>query len=102
VRLTPIEAATSRETYVAPTLDGLSEMFNETLTYQWVASGGSLSKGDTGGPRDVTGNPAPLFTDFKSPSADDITGPTDIALWIIQRDERLGVTWYESCIRVIP
>jgi hypothetical protein len=25
-----------------------------------------------------------------------------VSLWIIQRDERLGVHWYESCIRVTP
>ena len=34
--------------------------------------------------------------------AGDLDGPTDVSLWIIQRDERLGVQWYESCIRVAP
>jgi len=24
------------------------------------------------------------------------------ALWIVQRDERLGETWYEGCLRVVP
>jgi hypothetical protein len=102
LRLTPIEPDGVREAYVVPTLDGKSQMFSESLTYQWVTSRGGLSSGTTGGPRDITGNPAPLFTDFKAPTADELTGPTDATLWIIQRDERLGVTWYEACIRVVP
>jgi hypothetical protein len=102
LRLMPIEPAGARERYVVPTLDGRSESFTESLTYQWTASGGGYSSGDTGGPRDFSGNPAPLFTDFKSPAAEDLHGPTDIDLWIVQRDERLGVQWYESCLRVAP
>ena len=31
-----------------------------------------------------------------------LEGPTDVDVWVIQRDERLGVRWYESCIRVVP
>ena len=48
------------------------------------------------------GNPPPLFSDYKSPAASDLDASTDISLWIIQRDERLGVQWYESCLRVAP
>jgi hypothetical protein len=102
VRLTPIEPDGAREVYVVPTLDGKSQTFTESLTYQWIASAGSLSNGTTGGPRDISGNPAPLFTDYRAPRAEDLTGPTDVALWIVQRDERLGGIWYESCIRVTP
>ncbi len=102
VRFTPIESADARESYVVPTLDGTGRMFTESLTYQWIASAGGFSSGSTGGPRDFTGNPPPLFSDWRAPSAEDIAGPTDISLWIIQRDERLGVTWYQSCIRVVP
>jgi hypothetical protein len=102
VRLTPIELDGARETYVVPTLDGKSQMFTESWTYQWVASAGGFSSGSTGGPRDVSGNPAPLFTDFRAPRAEDLDGPTDISLWIVQRDERLGAAWYEACVRVTP
>jgi hypothetical protein len=102
LRLKPIEAAGAREVYTVPTLDGHSETFTESLTYQWIAGAGGLSRGTTGGPRDLSGNPPPLFSDFKSPAASDLDGPTDISLWIIQRDERLGVQWYESCLRVAP
>ena len=77
-------------------------MFTESLTYQWLATAGGFSAGTTGGPRDITGNPVPLFTDYRAPLADDLTGPTDITLWIVQRDERLGAVWYETCIRVVP
>ena len=102
LRLLPIEPAGAREVYVIPTLDGRSETFTESLTYQWIAGAGGFSEGETGGPRDLSGNPAPLFSDYKSPSASDLEGPTDVSLWIIQRDERLGVHWYESCIHVTP
>jgi hypothetical protein len=102
MRLTPLEAADAREDYVVPTLDGKSRMFTENLKYQWVTTGGKLSKGTTGGPHDAFGNPAPLFTDFTSPKASDLAGPTNLSLWIVQRDERLGEAWYETCIRVVP
>jgi len=77
-------------------------MFTESLTYQWLTAAGSFSAASTGGPRDVTGNPAPLFSDFRAPPAKDLTGVTDIPVWIVQRDERLGARWYETCIRVVP
>ena len=102
IRWTPIEAANAREDYVTPTLDGMGRMFTESLTYLWSASGGGFSSGSTGGPRDISGNTAPLFTDWHAPNARDLAGPTDVTLWIIQRDERLGVHWYESCVRVVP
>jgi len=102
LRLTPVEPDGAREVYVVPTLDGKAQTFTESLTYQWVASAGGFSSGTTGGPRDITGNPVPLFTDYRSPAAADLDGPTDVSLWIIQRDERLGATWYEGCLRVVP
>lgn len=102
VRLTPIEAAGARETYVLPTLSGGSATFTESLTYQWTAAMGGFSSGDTGGPRDATGNAPVLYTDWKAPAAKDLDGSTDVTLWIVQRDERLGVHWYETCIRVVP
>jgi hypothetical protein len=102
VRITPVETEGTRETYVVPTIDGIGQTFTEALTYQWLAGAGGYSSGNTGGPRDVSGSPAPLFTEFRAPSADTLDGPTDIPIWIVQRDERLGSTWYEGCIRVVP
>jgi hypothetical protein len=102
LRLTPVEADGAREVYVVPRLDGMQQSFTESLTYQWLASTGSFTSGSTGGPRDIAGNPAPLFTDYRAPKAKDLTGPTDVALWVVQRDERLGAAWYESCVRVVP
>jgi len=102
VRLTPIESPDARETYVAPTIDGMGRTFTEALTYQWLVGAGAFTANSTGGPRDISGNPAPLFTDYKTPDPEDIPEPRDLPLWIIQRDERLGVAWYESCVRVMP
>lgn len=102
VRLTPVEPEGAREPYVVPTIDGSSRMFTESLTYQWLAGAGNYSSGSTGGPRDAFGSPAPLFTHWKAPGPKDVVEPTDVDLWFIQRDERLGVHWYESCIRVLP
>ncbi len=105
LRLTPVEPAGAREVYVVPTLDGQSQTFTESLTYQWIASAGGYSRGSTGGPRDLSGNPRPLFSDYRSPSAEDLNRQPDasnVTLWILQRDERLGVHWYESCVRVSP
>jgi hypothetical protein len=102
VRITPIETEGAREDYVVPTTDGGSRMFTESLTYQWLATAGNYAGGRTGGPRDPFGNPAILWTEWISPKAKDLDGPLDVELWLIQRDERLGNTWYESCIRVVP
>ncbi|HET9627140.1 MAG TPA: hypothetical protein VFP84_37530 [Kofleriaceae bacterium] len=102
IRLTPAEPDGARETYVAATIDGKGQTFTESLTYQWTASAGSFSKGKTGGPHQLSGQPAPLFTDFKTPAAGDLDGPTDLTIWIVQRDERLGVQWYEGCVRAMP
>ncbi len=99
VRLTPIEPDGVREMYVVPTLDGGSQTFTESLTYQWLAGDGSFSSGSTGGPRDAFGNLAPLYTDWYAPTPDE---PEDVPLWIIQRDERLGEAWFQSCVHVTP
>jgi hypothetical protein len=103
MRITPVESATAREPYDVPTLDGKSQMFTESLTYQWLATGGGFSDNETGGPRNrVTGNPAPLFTDYSTPRGDDVTEPRLMQIWLVQRDERLGSQWYETCLKVVP
>jgi hypothetical protein len=94
VRLTPIEPDGVRETYTIPLLDGTFQTFTENLTYEWSAAEGSFSDGTTGGPHDPFGNTPPLFTDWKAPQ---VTAVTDVAFWLVQRDERLGAKWYESC-----
>ncbi len=102
LRLTPVEPDGVREQYSLVLLDGTIQTFTETLTYQWVASAGGFSSGTSGGKRDPFGNMPPLYSDWTAPQAKDIDGPTDVSIWILQRDERLGVAWYESCIRVVP
>ncbi len=101
-RITPIENVLTREDYLVPTTDGMSRMFTESPTYQWLATAGHYASGSTGGPKDAFGNPAILWTEWTAPKGDDLSGPTDVDLWLIQRDERLGVAWYETCIRVVP
>jgi hypothetical protein len=102
LRITPNEPDGVREVYVVPRLDGEVQTFTENLTYQWLASAGGFSSSSTGGPRDIAGNLPPLFSDYKAPPAKDLSGPTDVQIWIVQRDERLGAAWYESCVRVVP
>lgn len=102
IRFMPIEPEGVREEYVVPTIDGMSRTFTESPTYQWLASAGNISSGRTGGPRDAFGNPAPLFTDWTAPREKDLEGPLDVSFWFIQRDERLGLAWYEACVRVVP
>jgi hypothetical protein len=102
IRFMPIEPEGVREAYVVPTLDGEARSYIESPTYQWLATAGNYSSGRTGGPRDAFGNPAPLFTDWTAPDPEDISGPTDVTFWFIQRDERLGLAWYEACVRVVP
>jgi hypothetical protein len=101
VRFEPVEPPGVRETYVVPTLSGGSQTFTESLTYQWLATDGGFYNETTGGPPDVLGNPAVLYNDWQAPGGGDITLPEDISLWIVQRDERLGVQWYETCVEVV-
>jgi hypothetical protein len=102
VRFTPVEPDGVREMYSVPTVDNTQRAFTESLTYQWTIGDGHLSDGNTGGPRDAFGNPAPLFTDFTAPHAADLDGPTTIPMWIVQRDERLGEAWFQTCFHVTP
>jgi hypothetical protein len=98
VNITPIEPDDTREPYVTPTLDGRGAMFVETHTYQWLATAGSFQSAETGGPRDPFGNVPPINTEWRAPT--DIRATTDVDIFIVQRDERLGATWYTTCVRV--
>jgi hypothetical protein len=102
VRFTPVEPAGIHEVYVVPTVDGGSQTFTEAISYQWNAGSGSFSTDSTGGPVDVFGNTPPLYTDWTPPDPTLISGVTDVPLFIIQRDDRLGEAWFEACIRVTP
>jgi hypothetical protein len=102
IHLMPIEPDGVREDYVVPTFEGGARMFTENLRYEWLAGGGDWTRGGTGGPRDGAGNFPELDTEWESPVAEDLAGPTDVPLWVIQRDERGGVRWFESCARVVP
>jgi hypothetical protein len=102
VKLDPFEPEGAREDYVVPTFDGGSRMFTESLTYQWLAGDGEFSRGGTGGPPDPFGNDPPLDTVWRTPPAEEVTETLDVPLWINQRDERLGATFYQSCVRVMP
>jgi hypothetical protein len=44
----------------------------------------------------------PIDSTWVAPSADDVTEELDVSLWIVQRDERLGARWFESCVRITP
>ena len=99
LRIEPIENVATRETYEVPTIDGTTRTFTEAVTYQWLATAGKFSSGNTGGGHDPFGNLEPTHTEWTAPKVDE---PTEVWLWIIQRDERLGVTLWESCVVVQP
>jgi hypothetical protein len=58
VKFAPRPLDGSAETYVVPTFEGGSRTFTENLRYQWLATAGSFSRGETGGPRDRRRQPA--------------------------------------------
>jgi len=80
----------------------MTRTFTEALTYQWLATAGKFSDSSTGGGHDPFGNLLPVKTEWTAPSAKGLDGPTDVSIWIVQRDERLGLAWYEACVRVVP
>jgi hypothetical protein len=98
--LLPVEAPGSREDYVLPTFDGGSRRFTENLRYSWYATDGTWSAATSGGSQDSFGNQPKLDSRWTAPR--DIAQPTDIDLWLVQRDERGGLAWYEMCARVEP
>jgi hypothetical protein len=101
--LLPMEAADTREEYVVPTLDGDVERYSENIRYQFYATAGGFSPFTTGGTRDIVGNEPTLHSYWRAPSFEDLMGETlNVSLWVIQRDERGGQAWYESCARVVP
>ncbi len=102
VQLTPLEADGVREDYVLPTFDGEVRYFTENLSYYWLATSGGWSRGQSGGPRNAVGAEPPLDTIWQAPSAEIIGEGASVDLWIIQRDERGGQAWYQSCVKLEP
>lgn len=102
ITMLPREPDGVREDYVVPTFDGGQRSYTENLTYQWHASAGDWSRFETGGTLDVAGNVPPLDSRWRAPSADEIGDGLDVRMWFVQRDERGGQAWFESCARVVP
>lgn len=103
LELEPVEPDGAREDYVVPTFDGGSRMLTENLTYAWYATAGEWTRENTGGPRDFAGNYPPLDSTWKAPLDPEVVGAgLEVAVWIVQRDERGGQRWYQSCLRVTP
>lgn len=100
IKLTPQPTPDSLEDYVVPTFEGGSRSFTENLRYQWLATGGDWSRGDTGGPRDPAGNPAVISTQWTAPELDAGETRRDIDAWLVQRDERGGASWVSMCFAV--
>ena len=96
----PVEPDDVREDYVLPTFDGGSRMFTENMTYAWFATAGEWSRETSGGAKDPVGNVPKLDTTWVAP--EDLDEVLDVDLWVVQRDERGGLAWYEMCVRVEP
>ncbi len=103
LQILPEEPPGVREEYLVPTFEGGSRRFTENLTYQWHATEGDWSPFTSGGTIDVAGNEPPLDSIWRAPEDPEVVGDgLDVRMWIVQRDERGGQAWYESCARVLP
>jgi hypothetical protein len=102
ITLFPNEFTDTREDYVAPGLDGNPVYLKETISYQWLATYGGWSDETTGGGHDILGNQSLLGSDWTAPPLGARSEPLLVSLWMIQRDERFGVTPFETCIVVDP
>ncbi len=102
VKFAPRPLDGTAETYVVPTFEGGSRTFTENLRYQWLATAGSWSRADTGGPRDPAGNPPVLSSTWTAPEVAAGAAPRLVDLWVIQRDERGGASWLPVCAVVRP
>lgn len=102
VTLFPNEAVDTREDYAVPGFDGQTIILKEAVSYQWLATYGSWSDETTGGGHDVLGNQSLLGSDWTAPNLGGRSTPLDVSIWMIQRDERFGVTPLETCLTVVP
>jgi hypothetical protein len=95
----PMEPPGIHEVYTVPTIDGKLETFTESISYQWTATDGSFSNDMTGGAPDAFGVTPSLETQWTAPV---VSHPELVQMWIVQRDERFGVSWWEPCVQVVP
>jgi hypothetical protein len=103
IEFEPIPAEGSREDYLVLTFDGDTRMFTENLVYTWYATHGSWEAEQTGGPKDVAGNEPEVESTWTATRNLDVVGTgLDVPVWVVQRDERGGQSWLESCVRVVP
>lgn len=103
IEFEPVPVEGSREDYLVLTFDGRTRMFTENLVYTWYATHGAWEPEQTGGPKDVAGNdPDPKSVWTAPRNRDTIGDGLDVPIWLVQRDERGGQTWFESCVRVVP
>jgi hypothetical protein len=103
IEITPVEPDGVREDYVLPTFDGGVRRVTEYMRYAWYATTGEWSSEESGGPRDLAGNQPPLDSTWTATiDAEDVGDGLDVRLWMVQRDERGGQSWYESCLHVTP
>ncbi len=103
LNLLPVEPEGAREDYVVPTFDGSVRSLHENLRYAWYATAGDWSAERSGGERDFAGNEPDLDSTWTAPDKPEIVGDgLDVAFWVVQRDERGGLAWYQSCAHVTP
>ncbi|HWN70506.1 MAG TPA: hypothetical protein VNM90_22855 [Haliangium sp.] len=94
-----------REEYCVPTFSGAPrDPFTENLTYTWYATHGTWELEQTGGPKNpATGKLSPVEGTWTAPGNPDVIGAgLDVPIWVVQRDERGGQSWVETCVRVVP
>ena len=48
----------------------------------------------------MLGNQSLLGTEWRAPRQ--LDAAINVSIWMIQRDERFGVSWFETCIQVVP
>lgn len=102
IEIEPVEVDGSREDYVLPTIDGERRDLTENLSYQWLATAGSWSRFNSGGARDPFGNEPPIDSSWTAPEGSEVGAGVEIQMWIVQRDERGGGSWIQTCVRVTP
>jgi hypothetical protein len=93
-----------RERYCVPTYDGPDRTFCENLTYTWYATHGTWEPEQSGGPKNpATGELSAVEGTWTAPRNPDVIGDgLDVPVWVVQRDERGGQSWIETCVRVMP
>jgi hypothetical protein len=93
-----------RERYCVPTYGGDAREFCENLTYTWYATHGTWEPEQSGGPKNAaTGELSEVESTWTAPDDRDVIGDgLNVPVWVVQRDERGGQSWVETCVRVLP